>query len=142
MFLGRYEHNIDAKGRLAIPARFRTELTDGLVLTRGIDRCLAVYPMSAWRPLSEKVSALPISDPDARNFRRMFFADAVDCELDKQGRIILPSHLREFSGALSEVIVVGMNTYIEIWDVRRWQEVQTTMDVEGASIAERLANLI
>lgn len=142
MFLGRFEHSIDAKGRLAVPAKFRGELSDGLVVTRGIDRCLSIYPVSQWKPLAEKVSNLSITDPNARNLRRMFFADAVDCELDKQGRVILPQHLREFAGMESEVIVLGINTYIEIWSAKNWLEVQTTVDNEGASIAERLANLI
>ena len=90
MFLGRYAHNLDAKGRLAIPARYREALSEGLVLTRGIDRCLALYPLSAWRPLAEKLAALPMTDADVRNFRRLVFAEASDLTLDAQGRILVP----------------------------------------------------
>ena len=94
VFLGRYAHNLDAKGRLAIPARYREALAEGVILTRGIDRCLALYPLDAWRPLAEKVTALPITDADARNFRRLVFAEAADLTLDAQGRVLIPPDLR------------------------------------------------
>lgn len=142
MFLGRYNHTLDAKGRLAIPARFRDAVAEGLVLTRGIDRCLALYPMAAWRPLAEKVSALPISDPDARNFRRMVFAEAADLTLDAQGRILIPPELRRYAGLEREALVVGVDTAIEIWSPERWQAVESVMDTDGAAIAQRLASLI
>src|SRR5918997_1563447 len=142
MFLGRYNHTLDAKGRLAIPARFREALAEGLVLTRGIDRCLALYPLTAWRPLAEKVSALPISDPDARTFRRLVFAEAADLELDAQGRILLPPELRRYAGIEREAIVVGVNTSVEIWSPERWEAVNALMDEDGAAIAKRLATLI
>lgn len=142
MFLGRYHHTLDAKGRLAIPARFRDALADGLVLTRGIDRCLALYPMTAWRPLAEKVSALPISDPDARNFRRLVFAEAADLAVDAQGRILVPPELRRYAGLERDALVVGMDTAIEIWSPDRWQAVEALMDTDGAAIAQRLASLI
>ncbi|MCL5257208.1 MAG: division/cell wall cluster transcriptional repressor MraZ [Chloroflexi bacterium] len=142
MFLGRYEHSIDAKGRIAVPAKFREGLRGGLVVTRGIDTCLTIYPLAEWQPLAEKVNSLSITDPDARNLRRMFFASAVDSELDAQGRLILPPHLRSFAQLESDVIVVGMNTYIEIWSNGKWAEVETFVDNQGASIAERLTDLI
>ena len=142
MFLGRYAHSLDAKGRLAIPARFREALAEGLVLTRGIDRCLALYPMAAWRPLAERVSALPITDPDARNFRRMVFAEAIDLELDGQGRILVPPELRRYAGLEREAYVVGVHDAIEIWSPERWEAVDALMDHDGAAIAQRLASLI
>ncbi len=142
MFLGRYNHTLDAKGRLAIPARFRDAVAEGLVLTRGIDRCLALYPLEAWRPLAEKVSALPISDPDARNFRRMVFAEAADLTLDAQGRILIPPELRRYAGLEREAFVVGVDASIEIWSPDRWQAVEALMDSDGAAIAQRLASLI
>jgi MraZ protein len=142
MFLGRYNHSLDAKGRLAIPARFRDAVAEGLVLTRGIDRCLALYPLEAWRPLAEKVSALPISDPDARNFRRMVFAEAADLTLDAQGRILIPPELRRYAGLEREALVVGVDASIEIWSPERWQSVEALMDSDGAAIAQRLATLI
>jgi MraZ protein len=142
MFLGRFGHNLDAKGRLAIPAKFRGALADGLVVTRGIDRCLSVYPLTAWQVLAERISALSISDPDARQFKRMVFAEAMDEELDAQGRIVVPPELRRYAGIEREAIVVGMNTYIEIWDPARWSALSTTVEDEGSSIAQRLADLI
>jgi MraZ protein len=142
VFLGRYEHSIDAKGRLAIPAKFRDSLKSGLVVTRGIDSCLTVYPLSEWQSLADKVSALSITDPDARNLRRMFFASAVDTELDRQGRLIIPSHLRSFAQIDAEAIVVGMDTFIEVWSTGLWADVETFVDSQGQSIAERLASLI
>ena len=142
MFLGRYAHSIDAKGRVAIPARVREALAEGVVLTRGIDRCLALYPMAAWLPLAEKINALPISDPDARTFRRMVFAEAVNLDLDAQGRILVPPELRRYAELDREAYVVGVNTSIEIWSPARWESVTALMDHDGAAIAQRLASLI
>lgn len=142
MFLGRFAHSLDAKGRLAIPARFREHLTGGIVLTRGIDRCLALYPMATWLPLAEKVSALPITDPDARSFRRMVFAEAVHLELDGQGRILLPPDLRRYAQLDREAYVVGVNTSIEIWSPERWEAQMALIDQDGAAIAQRLASLL
>ena len=142
MFLGRYAHALDAKGRLAVPARFRDALADGVVLTRGIDRCLALYPMAAWMPLAERVSALPITDPDARNFRRLVFAEAVDLGLDGQGRILVPPELRRWAGLEREALVVGVHTAIEIWSPERWAAVESLMDDDGAGIAGRVSEVL
>lgn len=142
MFLGRHTHNLDAKGRLAIPARYRDALAAGVVLTRGIDRCLALYPLEAWRPLAEKVSALPLTDADARNFRRMVFAEATDLGLDGQGRILIPPDLRRYAGLEREALVVGVDTSIEIWSPQRWEGVEASLESDGAAIAQRLAALL
>lgn len=142
MFLGRYEHNLDAKGRIAVPARFREPLVEGLVLTRGIDRCLALYPMAAWRPLAEKVSTLPLTDTDARNFRRLVFSAASHLTLDGQGRILIPTELRRYAEIEREALVVGVDTSIEIWSSQRWAEVEASLDADGAEISQRLASLI
>jgi MraZ protein len=142
VFLGRYAHNLDAKGRLAIPARYREALAEGIVLTRGIDRCLALYPLKAWRPLAEKVAALPLTDADARNFRRLVFAEAADLTLDGQGRILVPPGLRRYAELEREAVVVGVDTSIEIWSPGRWETVETSLDADAAEIAQRLASLI
>ncbi len=142
MFLGRYSHSLDDKGRVAIPARFRDIFGSDGVITRGIDRCLSLYPMSAWTPLAEKVSSLSISDPDARAFRRMVFAEAANVEFDRQGRIRIPPELRQYAGLDSEVLVVGMHTYVEIWSPEAWNTQSEMMEQEGSSIAQRLATLI
>jgi MraZ protein len=142
VFLGRYAHNLDTKGRLAIPARFREALAEGVILTRGIDRCLALYPMDAWRPLAEKVAALPITDADARNFRRLVFAEAADLSLDGQGRILIPPDLRRYAGLEREALVVGVDASIEIWSPLGWAAIESSLDTDGAEIAQRLASLI
>jgi MraZ protein len=142
MFLGRHAHTVDAKGRLAIPARFREGLTGGVVVTRGIDRCLSLYPLSAWKPLAEKISALPLTDPDARVFRRLVFAEAVDLELDSQGRLLLPAELRRYAEIDRDAVVVGVNTSIEIWSPASWEAQANVIDSDAAAIAQRLASLL
>lgn len=142
MFLGRFAHNLDAKGRLAIPARFRAALEDGVVLTRGIDRCVTAYPMPVWNELAEKISALSMTDPNARQFRRMMFAGAANLELDGQGRIVLPAALREFAEIEREVVVVGVNSSFEIWSPDRWREMEAVVDDDGEVIASHLAGLL
>lgn len=142
VFLGRYSHSLDAKGRVAIPARFRETIGNDAVITRGIDRCLSLYPMAAWQPLADKVSSLSISDPDARAFRRMFFAEAANVEFDRQGRILIPPDLRRYAGLDGEALVVGMHTYVEIWSPTAWESQAEEMDREGSTIAQRLASLI
>jgi MraZ protein len=142
VFLGRYAHNMDAKGRLAIPARYREALAEGVILTRGIDRCLALYPLDAWRPLAEKVAALPITDADARNFRRLVFAEASDLALDAQGRILIPPDLRRYAELEREALIVGVDASIEIWSPQRWAAVESSLDTDGAEIAQRLATLL
>ncbi len=142
MFLGRHGHNLDEKGRLALPARYRDELRDGVVITRGFDNCLLVYPMAAWAPLAERVSALSIGDPDVRLLRRMLFANATDLMLDRQGRILVPAELRTHAGLEREAIVVGMHSFIEIWSPEGWAAQDELVERDGASIAEKLAALV
>ncbi len=142
MFLGRHSHNLDEKGRLALPARYREELRDGVVITRGFDNCLLVYPMAAWAPLAERVSALSIGDPDVRLLRRMLFANATDLLLDRQGRILVPTELRAHAGLEREAVVVGMHSFIEIWSPEGWATQDELVERDGASIAEKLAALV
>jgi MraZ protein len=142
MFLGRHNHNLDAKGRLALPARFRDKLVEGVVITRGFDPCLLVYPLETWLPLAERVAALSISDPDVRKLRRMLFADAVDVQLDGQGRVLIPAELRAYASIEREAVVVGVHTFIEVWTPGTWGHQAAGIDRDGSSIAERLADLI
>lgn len=123
MFLGQYTYTLDNKGRVIIPARFREDLPGSLVVTRGLDPCLAVYPMMVWEEIAEKVTALPLTDPRGRALRRIFFADAVSAEPDAQGRILLPDRLREYAGLLpgAEVVLVGLDRFIEMWNPERWE---------------------
>src|SRR4051794_24090937 len=132
MFLGRHAHTLDAKGRMAIPARFRDELADGLVVTRGVDHCLAIYPMAAWNELAAKINALPVSDADARTFRRMVFAEAIDLVLDAQGRILVPSELRAYAQIDRDAVVIGVHSFIEVWSPERWNTAREAFDEDGS----------
>jgi len=140
MFSGEYEHTIDDKGRLTIPAKFRPGLAEGLFVTRGLDGCLFVLPPETWGDLSKKVANLPLAQASARLFSRMIYS-GTECELDKQGRILLPAPLREHADIESEVVVIGVDSRLEIWSKKRWQELTTRMEEESSSIAEQLADL-
>ncbi len=124
MFLGHYVHSLDDKGRLTIPARFRDELSGAIVITRGFDRCLTVYPLEVWNQIAQKVNASSLTDPRGRTLRRFFFADAMLAELDQQGRVLLPDHLREYAGLnlTTEVVVVGLDRFLELWTPQWWEE--------------------
>jgi MraZ protein len=121
MFLGRHEHIIDAKSRLTIPAKFRGELASGAVLTKGMDRCLFLFPMAEFETLAARIRELPITQEQAREFRRQMFADASADIPDKQGRIIVPPYLREYAGVDNQVVIIGLDTYIEIWPADAWK---------------------
>ncbi len=141
MFLGEYEHSVDAKGRIAVPAKFRTQLEGGLVVTRGFERCLQVYPMEQWQTLSERVSSLSIAPAEARQLRRLLFSSAFDTEVDKQGRIVLPTGLREYAGIGDNAVVAGMNTYFEIWSQTDWDAAMEALGNVDASIAAQMAEI-
>jgi len=128
MFLGEYAHTLDDKGRLTLPAKYRAELAAGVVVTRGIDKCLSVYPLAEWQRVSERVNSLPMTDGQAREFRRLLFAGANDVELDKQGRVLLPQYLREYAGLDGNVIVAGLNTHLEIWAPDAWNAIRANFD--------------
>ena len=138
MFLGEYEHSVDTKGRLAVPAKFRPQLEAGLVVTRGFERCLQVYPMQQWQILSERVSGLSLGAAELRNLRRLLFGNASDMEVDKQGRILLPANLRTYAGIGDVAVVVGMNTYFEIWAKDDWEAAMEAIDQSGTEIAAQL----
>ncbi|WP_129628174.1 division/cell wall cluster transcriptional repressor MraZ [Candidatus Oscillochloris fontis] len=139
MFLGEFEHSIDDKGRVAIPARFREDLSEGMVLTRGFDACLQAFPRSIWQQLAQKVSSLSLGSPEARTLRRMLFSNAAEVEIDRQGRILVPQNLREYAGLAEQVVISGMDTYFEIWATDRWRSVMEQLDTSGAGIAAQLA---
>lgn len=141
MFLGEYDHNMDEKGRLAVPSRFREELGDGVVVTRGFDRCLMGFPRSTWEQLAQRVSGLSLGQGEARNLRRLLFSGAADIMLDRQGRILIPQNLREYAGLGDAVIIAGLNTHFEIWATERWGEVLENIDSSASAIAEQLAAL-
>ncbi len=128
MFLGEFVHTIDDKGRLTIPAKFRGELATGLVITRGFERNLMVFPLDGWQNLADEIARRPLSDEDMRAFRRRVFSGAMDLSPDRQGRIVLPAYLREFAQIDTEVVVAGMYNYVEIWNAVAWQSVRAAVE--------------
>ncbi len=139
MLMGEYNHTIDVKGRLIIPSKFREVLGDEFVVTKGLDGCLFVYPDEEWKKFEEKLGALPLTNANARKFARFFLAGAATCEVDKQGRILLPAILREFAALEKEVVLIGVSKRIEIWSKEKWNEANVYDDVE--ELAENMSEL-
>lgn len=138
MFMGEYQHSIDTKGRIIVPAKYREHVKDLFVITRGLDQCLFGYPMDEWRRLEEKVRSLPVTKKDARAFARFFFSGAVECEIDKQGRINLPKNLIDYAKIEKECMIIGVSSRIEIWDKAVWSDYLTESEESFAEIAENL----
>ncbi len=141
MFIGEYQHTIDDKGRLAIPVKFRRELAKGAVVTRGLDNCLFLYTLKEWEILADKLAKLPISKANTRAFARLMLAGAMDCEIDKQGRIILPDYLRKYGTIKKKVTVAGLYNRLEIWDAAVWEKYKLSTEKRGGDIAEALGEL-
>ena len=139
MFMGEYNHSIDAKGRLIIPSKFREELGESFVLTKGLDGCLFVYPFSEWEQFQQKLSTMPLTNKNARSFVRFFVAGATECELDKQGRILVPATLREFAELEKDVVLAGSINRIEVWSRKKWTENSNYDDMDA--IAEGLLEM-
>ena len=141
MFIGEYEHNLDDKGRLAIPAKFRNDLQGGIVITHGLDNCLFAYTIEAWKELAKKMSAMSFTQKDKRAFSRLIFTGAVDFVMDSQGRVVLPEHLRKYAGLKKEAIIVGVYDRLEIWDKETWQKYSADMEGRSDEIAEKLGEV-
>jgi MraZ protein len=139
LFLGEFEHSIDDKSRLAVPARFRPALEDGLVMARGLERCLVIYDADSWRAVSERVRDLNPWQADARRMQRHFFSGAVPAQPDKLGRVVIPQFLRTYAQLETEVVVVGLADRIEVWSRSEWQRVRTEAERDSAELAEHLA---
>ena len=133
MFMGEYNHTIDAKGRLIIPSKFREVLGDEFVVTKGMDGCLFVFDDPEWQAFEEILHALPMSDKKARQFTRFFLAGAASVEVDKQGRILIPAVLREFAGITKDAVLVGVGSRVEIWSKDRWEGTVTYQEMEELS---------
>ena len=140
MFTGEYNHTVDVKGRLIVPAKFRDQLGDEFVVTKGLDGCLFVYTLDEWHKIEEKFRNITTTSKDARKFARFFFSGAASCEVDKQGRILLPQTLREYADLQKDVVLACVLSRVEIWSKARWAE--NTYDVdEMDEIAEHMAEL-
>ena len=137
MLIGEYQHTLDPKGRVNFPARLRESLGSTFIITKGLDNCLYVYSMEEWKVLEDKIRALPMSK--SRNLQRFFFAGAAEAEPDKQGRVLIPAHLREYAGLTKDVTVIGASVRAEIWDSERYQS--SCEDLTSDSIAESMDEL-
>lgn len=141
MFIGEYDHTIDDKGRMAVPAKFREAFADGAVVTRGIDNCLFLYTRDEWVKLANKLATLPISQKNTRAFSRLMLAGAMDVELDKQGRVVLPEYLRAYADMRRKVVVAGLLNRLEIWDEGEWAKYKSGTEKSSVDIAEALGEL-
>ncbi len=141
MLLGEYKHNLDTKGRLAIPSKFREKLSAGAIITRGLDNCLFVFANKEWELLAEKLMALPLSQANSRAFVRLMLAGASDVFLDNQGRILIPDYLRNYAGLKKEAVVAGLYNRIEIWDKESWEKYKQKTESASEEIAEKLGEL-
>lgn len=141
MFIGEYQHNLDIKGRVAIPAKFREQLKEGTIITRGLDRCLFVFSRSEWETLAKKLVALPLAQANSRAFVRLMLAGAMDVEVDNQGRILIPDYLREYANLKKRLIVAGLYNRIEIWDSENWKRYKSKTESSADEVAEKLGEL-
>lgn len=141
MFMGEYEHTIDSKNRIIVPAKFREELGDSFIITKGLDNCLFVYPMEEWKIIEKKIRSLPFNRADARAFSRFFFSGASEVEMDKQGRVLIPSNLRKYASLEKEVVIIGVSSRVEIWSKEVWEDYNESTGAEFENIAEKLDDL-
>lgn len=141
MLIGEYKHNLDPKKRLSIPSKFRKELGEGAVLTRGLDNCLFVFPLKQWHQLAEKLANLPMGQQDTRSFARLLLSGATEVEFDSLGRILIPEYLKSYGNFTKEVVVAGLYNRLEIWDAKRWQDYTSNLEKNSDTIAEKLGEL-
>ena len=139
MLIGEYEHTIDAKGRLSMPAKLRRDMGEAFILTKGLDGCLFAFSQNEWMNFETKLKSLPLSDKNARNFVRFFLAGATECEIDKQGRFLIPSNLREAANLEKEAVIIGGGTRLEIWNKSTW--VSKDEEISADEIAENMTML-
>jgi len=141
LFYGEYQHSLDAKGRMIVPSKFREGLGEKFILTKGLDECLFAYSLEEWSNLEQKLKTLPFTDKDVRAFVRFFFAGATECELDKQGRILIPQNLRDYAKLEKELYIIGVSTRVEIWEKNKWEEYCKGDNMSPDKIAEKMAML-
>ena len=141
MLIGEYEHSLDAKGRLIMPAKLKDDIGEKFVITKGLDGCLFAYSQSEWKNFEEKLRTFPLTNKDARALMRFFLAGAMECEIDKQGRFLVAGNLREFAELEKEVVIIGVLTKIEIWSKEKWLKYSQEENKTADEIAEKMADL-
>ncbi len=141
MFIGEYRHTIDTKKRLALPIRFRKELGKTIIITRGFENCLIVYPQKEWKIMSDKLGKLPVSQADARGFSRIMLAGAMEVGLDKLGRILIPEYLKKYASLKKNAVVCGLFNRLEIWDAKKWATYRGKMEKDLGNLAVNLKDL-
>lgn len=141
MFIGEYQHSIDAKKRLALPSKFRNDLGSKVVVTRGLDMCLFVYPLKVWEVLAHKLGSMPIGESQTRSFIRLMLAGAVDVDVDSQGRILLPEYLKQYAALEKEITIAGLYDRLEIWDTKQWEVYKASAENNASDVAEQLGKL-
>lgn len=141
MLIGQYEHTIDTKKRLSLPAKFRKELGRNIIITRGIDNCLVVYPLKEWAKVSDKLGNLPASQIEARSFARIILAGAMEVSPDKLGRILIPDYLKTYGGLKKNVVVCGLSNRLEVWDDKKWNVYKNRVEKKVGGIVSKLGEL-
>ena len=141
MFIGEYEHSVDAKGRVIMPAKLREDIGEKFIVTKGLDGCLFAYSYQEWTNFEEKLKTLPLTNKNARDFVRFFLSGAVECEIDKQGRFLIPGNLRTYATLEKEIIIIGVGTRIEIWNREEWKKYSSDENISADEIAENMTML-
>ena len=141
MFIGEYQHTLDPKNRVIMPSKFREKLGDCFVMTKGLDNCLFIYSSEEWSIVEDKLKSLPMTNKDARAFVRFFFAGACECELDKQGRILMPNNLKDYAKIDKELVIIGVSTRIEIWSREEWNKFNSDANISYEDVAEKMSQL-
>ena len=141
MLIGEYEHSLDAKGRLIMPAKIREDIGEKFIITKGLDGCLFGFSQNEWDNFEEKLKTLPLTNKNARDFVRFFLSGAIECEIDKQGRFLIASNLREYSNLEKEAVIIGVGTRIEIWNKEKWKTYNSDENISADEIAENMTML-
>ena len=141
MLIGEYTHTLDPKKRLSLPAKFRKEMGKKVVITRGLDKCLFIYPVKQWGRISEKIAELSIGQADSRGFNRVLLSGAVETDVDSAGRVLVPDFLKDFAGLLEKVVVTGVHSRVEVWDEKAWNEYKGRIEKQADVLAEKLGEI-
>lgn len=141
MFIGEFQHILDAKKRVAVPSKFRTKFKKGIVVTRGLDNCLFIYPKSEWEQIAEKLGSMPVGERSTRSFVRLMLAGAFEAQLDSQGRVLVPEYLKDYAKLGKNVIIAGLFNRLELWDEKEWEKYKKGAEQNQDEIAEQLGKL-